>query len=121
MSEESTPGFLDAVRLLCNAIQKVDYYDHHNEAEGISPLCKNHGELMLQDALFYLALGDTHNARAVMETYDDWRMTGDAPWPYDSSKPSPGFRPCFDEIIEEDPGGGVRLKDDDDLDDEIPF
>ena len=79
---------LDAVRLLCNAIQIVQYFDKTGEGE--SPPCKDHGELILQEALAYLAWGDTHNARAVMETYDEWKRTGEAPWPYDGSKPSPG-------------------------------
>jgi len=76
---------LDAVRLLCNAIQKVQHFDR--EGEGMSPLCKTEGELILQDALEYLAWGDTHNARQVMDTYDEWKKTGIAPWPYDGGPP----------------------------------
>lgn len=71
---------LDAVRLLCNAIQKVHHFDR--EQEGISPLCRDPGELMLQDALEYLSWGDTHNARELMDKYDEWLKTGVAPWPY---------------------------------------
>lgn len=78
---------LDVVRLLCNAIQKVQHFDR--EQEGISPPCRNAGELILQDALEYLAWGDTHNARKVMDVYDHWKATGDAPWPWDSGK-TPG-------------------------------
>ncbi|MFG6554971.1 hypothetical protein [Sulfitobacter sp. 1A16808] len=90
-SDQDDTGFnapelsgLDAVRLLCNAIQKVQHFDR--EQEGISPLCRNVGELILQDALEYLAWGDTHNARQVMDIYDRWKATGDAPWPWDSDK-----------------------------------
>lgn len=79
---------LDAVRLLRNAIQKVQHFDR--EQEGISPACRNAGELMLQDALEYLSYGDTHNARKVMDVYDHWKVTGDAPWPWDSSKTPEG-------------------------------
>jgi hypothetical protein len=75
---------LDAVRLLCNAIQKVQHFDR--EQEGISPACRNAGELILQDALEYLAWGDTHNARKVMDVYDRWKATGEAPWPWGSDK-----------------------------------
>ena len=80
MSEESSNKeeitALDAVRLLCNTIQKVQHFDR--TGEGISPACKSAGELLLQDALEYLAWGDTHNARAVMADYDLWRQTGKA-------------------------------------------
>lgn len=71
---------LDAVRLLCNAIQKVQYLDR--EGEGISPPCKTVGEYMLQDALEYLAQGDTNAAREIMDHYDHWKASGEAPWPY---------------------------------------
>lgn len=73
----------DAVRLLNNAIQKVQYFER--EQEGLSPLCRSVGELILQDALEYLAWGDTHNARQVMDVYDDWAATGKAPWPWDAN------------------------------------
>jgi hypothetical protein len=79
---------LDAVRLLCNTIQKVQHLDKIGEGE--SPCCRDHGELILQDALEYLAWGDTQGARDVMEIYDEWMQTGDAPWPWDSSKSPPG-------------------------------
>ena len=68
---------LDAVRLLCNTIQKVQHLDKIGEGE--SPCCRDHGELILQDALEYLAWGDTQGARDVMEIYDEWMQTGDAP------------------------------------------
>lgn len=70
----------DAVRLLGNAMQKVVFFDKHQE--GFAPPCKNAGELMLQDALEYLAWGDTHNARDLMDMYDEWKATGEAPEPY---------------------------------------
>lgn len=75
---------LDAVRLLCNAIQKVQHFDR--EKEGTSPACNTVGELILQDALEYLAWGDTHNARQVMDVYDRWKATGEAPWPWNNEK-----------------------------------
>ncbi len=75
---------LDAVRLLCNSIQKVQHFDR--KQEGISPACNTVGELILQDALEYLAWGDTQSARKVMDVYDHWKVTGDAPWPWASSK-----------------------------------
>jgi hypothetical protein len=84
MSKRHELTALDAVRLLCNAIQKVQHFD--KEQEGISPPCKDQGEFILQDALEYLAWGDTHNARAIMEIYDEWVKTGDAPWPYGGSE-----------------------------------
>lgn len=127
---------LDAVRLLSNAIQMVHYFDHHDEAEGMSPACKDHGELMLQDALQYLAWGDTIGARDIMDVYDTWKATGEAPWPWDSSKPPPNSQlddfkkgdhdPAKHDLftnLEEDEGGGMRHKDEDngDLDDDIPF
>lgn len=64
--------------------RKVQHFDR--QQEGISPACRNAGELILQDALEYLACGDTHNARKVMDVYDRWKTTGEAPWPWDSSK-----------------------------------
>lgn len=85
MSEhEKALTAVDAVRLLRNAIQKVRYFEAENE--GISPACNTVGELILQDALEYLAWGDTHNARQMMDTYDQWKMTGFAPWPWASNK-----------------------------------
>lgn len=77
----------DAIRLLCHAVQKVHHFE--KEQEGMSPPCKDHGELMLQEALYYLSYGDTRAARDIMDTYDEWLETGDAPWPYDSSKGPP--------------------------------
>ena len=79
---------LDAVRLLCNTIQKVQYFDR--TGEGFSPGCYDAGELMLQDALEYLSWGDTHNARSMMKMYDEWLETGYTPWPY-SGDPPPEF------------------------------
>lgn len=76
---------LDAVRLLCNAIQQVQYFD--KEQEGMSPPCHDPGELMLVNALEYLAWGDTTNARNCMKTYDEWKATGFTPWPYDGGPP----------------------------------
>ena len=73
---------LDAVRLLCNAIQKVQHFDQ--EGEGISPVCSTFGEYMLCDALEYLAYGDTNNARARMDEYDHWIKTGQASWIYNT-------------------------------------
>ena len=79
---------LDAVRLLCNAIQKLQHLD--KTGIGKSPCCRDHGELILQAALEYLAWGDTQGTRDLMETYDEWVKTGKAPWPWDSSKSPPG-------------------------------
>ena len=80
---------LDAVRLLCTAIQKVHHVD--KEQEGTSPPCRDPGEYMLCDALQYLAWGDTPGARELMETYDEWVKTGVAAWPYDGGVP-PGVK-----------------------------
>lgn len=77
----------DAVRLLGNAIRKVRHFDRHGS--GITPCCRDPGELMLQDALEYLAWGDTHNARKVMAVYDLWKKAGCAPWPYRPTKAGP--------------------------------
>ncbi|MDP2619205.1 MAG: hypothetical protein Q8P46_03365 [Hyphomicrobiales bacterium] len=76
---ELEPG--DAIRLLCNAIQAV----HHIEAkgEGLSPPCRNAGELILQDALRYLAFGDMAAVRGLLDNYEDWLETSKAGWPYD--------------------------------------
>lgn len=74
---------LDAVRLLCNAIQKVQHFE--SEGSGISPQCATIGEYMLCAALEYLAYGDTANARAHMDEYDHWIKTGEASWIYDTS------------------------------------
>lgn len=70
----------DAIRLLSNAIQMVHTFD--KTGEGFSPCCRDPGELILQAALEYLAWGDTHNARKLMDIYDEWARTGFAPWPY---------------------------------------
>jgi hypothetical protein len=74
---------LDAVRLLCNAIQQTHHLDR--ESEGISLPCKDAGELMLCDALQYLAFGDTAAVRKMMDQYDEWKSTGEAPWPFERS------------------------------------
>ena len=71
---------LDAVRLLCTAIQKVHHLDKTDE--GIIAPCHDTGEYMLADALHYLAYGDTFSARSFMELYDEWKKTGKADWPY---------------------------------------
>jgi hypothetical protein len=70
----------DAIRLLCNAVQKIHHLSVHGE--GFSPACKNAGELVLQDALEYLAYGDTRGARSLIEIYDEWLQSGNVPWPY---------------------------------------
>ena len=71
---------------------------------------------MLQDALEYLAWGDTRNARAFMDMYDEWKATGEAPWPYDPSKPTPreqlaAYEDKLEAELVEDEGGGVWQKD----------
>ena len=71
----------DSIRLLSNAIRKVHHYAR--EGEGLSLRCRDEGELMLQDALEYLAQGDTINARKYMALYDAWRMGAAALWPFD--------------------------------------
>ena len=72
----------DAIRLLCNVIQKVHHFDKHGD--GIGFPSRDPG---VQDALEYLAWGDTHSAQQVMETYDAWLETGVAPWPYNGESP----------------------------------
>ena len=93
----------DAVRLLCNAALMI----HHLEltGEGISPPCRTVGEIMLQDALEYLASGNTSAARELMDLYDRWLETGETEWPYGDA-PAPEVKPR------------PRLKG---QDDEIPF
>lgn len=114
---------LDAVRLLCNAVQKIHHFDHHNEGEGISPPCHTMGEFILQDALEYLAWGDTRAARELMDIYDGWVATGRAPWPYAAGNPPPDAeeRNRDGNDYKQDPGGGVWLENGDDMDDGIPF
>ena len=90
----------DALRLLCNAVRKVHHFERHDE--GISPPCRDAGELMLQAALYYLAYGDVAGAKSLIEDYEGWLATGVAPWPYDGGPP---------------PGQGAAS----DLDDGIPF
>ena len=95
MSKKSQNGTQDAIRMLSNAIYMV----HHFEltGEGQAPFCKSRGELILQDALWYLAFGDTHNARHYMDLYDEWLQYGNAPWPYDTD-PVPQWIPPDEEI-----------------------
>lgn len=121
MEQSRSPKSLDAVRLLSNAIQKIHYFDFHDQAEAMSPPCESIGELILQDALEHLAWGDTDAARELIDLYEQWERTGEAPWPFDRIKPSPSEMRRSDELGEltEDPGGGVRRKDD--FDDDIPF
>jgi hypothetical protein len=71
----------DAIRLLCNAVQAV----HHTAAtgEGLSPPCRDAGELVLQKALGYLAFGDVSAVRELLQTYEQWLETGKAGWPFD--------------------------------------
>lgn len=70
----------DAMRLLSNARNMVEHLETHGE--GISPACRDIGELMLQDAVVYLAWGDTNNAKACIEDYERWLETGEAGWPF---------------------------------------
>ena len=88
----------DALRLLCNAVRKVHHFEKHDE--GISPPCRDAGELMLQDALFYLAYGDAPAARRLIEEYERWLATGAASWPYNGGPP-PG------QGAASDPGDGI--------------
>lgn len=67
----------DAIRLLCNTIRKIHHFDTHGE--GITPCCRTDGEYILQDALEYLARGDTHNARIEIARYEQWRDSKTAP------------------------------------------
>lgn len=84
-TEEKALSAGDAVRLLSNALHKI----HHLEltGEGTSPLCKTRGELVLQDALQYLAYGDTEAARGLIDIYEEWLRTGEVPWPFDGKPP----------------------------------
>lgn len=77
----------DAIRLLSNASFMISYFEFTEE--GWMPPCKTTGELLLQNALHYLAYGDTENATYMIELYDEWRSTGYAPWPYDPNEPPP--------------------------------
>jgi hypothetical protein len=81
---ELTSG--DALRLLCNAVRAV-----HHEAtrqEGLSPPCRDSGELVLQKALYYLACGDVPAVRELLDVYERWQETGKAGWPYDDGEPA---------------------------------
>jgi hypothetical protein len=71
----------DALRLLCNAVQAVHSEAH--EGQGLSPPCRDAGELVLQAALRYLAYGDVAEVRDLLERYEEWQETGKAGWPYD--------------------------------------
>lgn len=75
---------LDAVRLLCLTIQRVQHL--YLTGEGICLNGISIGELILQDALEYLSQGDTDNTRILLDVYEEWKATGQAPWPWDSSK-----------------------------------
>lgn len=70
----------DAIRLLCNTVQKVHHADRYGQ--DVSPLCYDTGEFILQDALEHLAHGDTDNAKALIALFEEWRRTGVAPAPY---------------------------------------
>jgi hypothetical protein len=72
----------DAIRLLSHAIWAVHHVE--TEQEGLSPPCKDEGELILQKALYYLAFGDTDAARSLIDNYDEWQKTGIAAWPFGS-------------------------------------
>ncbi len=87
MSHKHEMTTRDARRLLSNTARMIRHLER--TGEGFAPLCRDHGELMLQDALHYLAWGDTDNARYVMTVYDIWCATGEAPWPYDATKAPP--------------------------------
>ena len=75
----------DAIRLLTNAVQSVHYFEVNQEGQSIR--CPDEGQLMLQDALKYLAFGDTEAARSLMTDYEEWLDTGIAKWPYDGGPP----------------------------------
>lgn len=70
----------DAIRLLCNAVQKVHHADRYGHEA--SPVCYDTGEMILQDALEHLAHGDTANAKALIAMFEEWRRTGVAPSRY---------------------------------------
>lgn len=71
----------DQIRLLCNAAEMI--HEFETQQEVTVPRCKTPGELMLQDALVYLAYGDIHNALPLVERYKVWLHTDIAGWPYD--------------------------------------
>lgn len=75
----------DALRLLCNALQAVHRFALNQE--GLSPPCRDPGELILQKALFYLAHGDVPATRELLAAYERWLETGEAAWPF-SGEPS---------------------------------
>ncbi|MCP5299090.1 MAG: hypothetical protein H6954_05235 [Chromatiaceae bacterium] len=79
MSRKLSAG--DQIRLLCNAAEMIHEFETRQEVT--APRCKTPGELMLQDALVYLAYGDIHNALPLVERYKVWLRTDIAGWPYD--------------------------------------
>jgi hypothetical protein len=81
MSKRHELSSHDAMRLLCNALRAVHHIEI--EKEGLSPPCKDAGELMLQKALYYLAFGDVSGTRELLDQYEEWLETGIAPWPFD--------------------------------------
>ena len=68
----------DVLRLITSTFSKALYYQR--TGEGYYPPCKDYGEILLLDALEYLAWGDTANARRAMASYEDWLATGALPW-----------------------------------------
>lgn len=85
MGKEYDFSAADAVRMLTSVCYDINYLEL--TGEGHSSLGKTPGELMLVDALRYLAFGDTELARAYMDQYDEWKQTGYTPWPYNGGKP----------------------------------
>ncbi|RWI14530.1 MAG: hypothetical protein EOQ92_28710 [Mesorhizobium sp.] len=86
MTERHDLSSHDSLRLLCNAIRML----HHLEVEqeGLSPPCRDEGELILQKALYYLACGDVSATRALIGEYEEWLRTGDAKWPFAGDPPA---------------------------------
>jgi len=70
----------DVLRLIASAFSKVVYYQ--DTGMGYYPPCRNDGEVLLLDALEYLAWGDTAGARSAIESYEEWLATGEVPRGY---------------------------------------
>ena len=63
--------------------QSIGTGGRHHPVRGLSPRCRDPGELVLQKALYYLAFGNVSAVRELLENYEQWLETGKAGWPFD--------------------------------------
>ena len=70
----------DAIRLLRLTIEDLETLKRTGEFAAKE--FKTAGEMLLEEALLYLASGNPQVARGYIDDYNHWVETGESSWPY---------------------------------------